>query len=100
MMIGTTCVTIVVLILVTGTLIYQRYKKLRLMREIAKPSCYMETENMSIIELDILNSNSLDTIIVSGADVQRLPQASFQCSRGSGQDQGNDEKEEEVRNVL
>ena len=100
MMIGTTCVTIVVLILVTGTLIYQRYKKLRLMREIAKPSCYMETENMSIIELDILNSNSLDTIIVGGADVQRLPQASFRCNRGSGQDQGNDEKEEEVRNVL
>ena len=75
------------------------------MREIAKPSCYMETENMSIIELDILNSNSLDTIIVGGADdsntaVQRLPQASFRCNPGSGQDQGNDEKEEEVRNVI
>lgn len=77
------------------------------MREIAKPSSYMETENMSIIELDILNSNSLDTIIVGGADgddsntaVQRLPQASFRCNRGSGQDQGNDEKEEEVRNVI
>ena len=105
MMIGTTCATIVVLILVTGTLIYQRYKKCRRAREIAKPCCSMETETMSIIELDILNTNSLDTIIVVGADdpntaVQRLPQDSFRCNPGSGPDQGNNEKEEEVRDIL
>ena len=70
MMIGISCATIVVLILVTGTLIYQRHKKLRRTRQLrletpqpnTERSCYLKTE-MDIIELDILNSN---TIIVGG----------------------------------
>ena len=71
MMIGTSCATIVVLVLITGTLIYQRCKKGRRIRQIEEtprpnrePSCYMETETINIIELDILNSNCLDTIVV------------------------------------
>lgn len=57
MMIGISCVTIVVLIVFTGTLIYRRNRRYKKITETPRPSCYLETEKMNIIEMDIVNSN-------------------------------------------
>ena len=60
MVLGTSCATIVVLIVLTGTLVYQRCKRLRRIRQIAETPAPNRESPSNI--MDILNSNCLDTI--------------------------------------